>query len=128
MTLDIDILLLLGIGYFTVCTISIVHLLFFFSNREIKISILIYLLVYGGLNSASEIFEHRNAPNYGVTVGCATGGTLGLTAGCYLGYQACVLAGLDPTEMSPTTGAITLMSGVFCLQIGSFLGNILLPI
>ena len=132
MTSDIDILLLLGIAYFTVCIISIVSLLLFFSNRdinrEIKISILIYLLVYGGLNSAFEIFKHRNAPNYGVTVGSAIGGTLGFIAGCHLGYQTCILAGSDLTEMSPTTSAITLMSGVFCLQIGSIFGNVLLPI
>lgn len=128
MTFDIDILLFLGIAYFTVCTISIVHLLFFFSNREIKISILIYLLVYGGLNSAWEIIEHRNAPNYGVNVGCAIGGTLGFTAGCYLGYQACILAGSDSIETSAITAAITLGSGTFCLQIGSIFGNVLLPI
>ena len=128
MSSNVNILRFLGIVYFTLSTISIVHLLFFFSNSEIKKSILIYLLVYGGLNSAWEIFEHRNALNYGVNVGCAIGGTLGFTAGCYLGYQACILAGSDSIETSATTGAITLASGVLCLRLGSIFANVLLPI
>lgn len=126
------ILLFPGIAFFAICTVLIVHLVFFSSNRDIGRSIFVYVLTYGGLNSAFEIFKHRNAPNYGISVGRAIGGTIGLIAGCYFGYQACILAnlfdGVGPIESSSITATITFTSGVFCLQIGSFFGNVLLPI
>jgi hypothetical protein len=128
MTLDIDILLLLGIVYFTICTISIVRLLFFSSNRELRKSILIFSLVYEGLDLAFEIFDHGNALNYGIFISHAIGGTLGLIAGCYLGYQVCILAGLDPIESPDITNMVTFMGGAFYFHIGSFFGNVLLPI
>lgn len=125
-----NIFLVFSIPFFAICTVLILHLIFFSPNRDIGRSIFVYVLTYGGLNSASEIFKHRNAPNYGISVGSAIGGMLGLIAGCYLGYQACILAGLfdgvGPIESSSITVTITLMSGVVCLQIGSFLGNVLL--
>jgi hypothetical protein len=108
----------------------LLHLIFSSPNRDIGRSIFIYVLTYGSLYSALKIFKHRNEPNYGISVGLAIGGTLGLIAGCYFGYQACILAGLfdgvGPIESSTITVTITLMSGIVCLQIGSFFGNVLL--
>ncbi|MDJ0773733.1 MAG: hypothetical protein QNJ49_09960 [Mastigocoleus sp. MO_167.B18] len=132
MSLNINILSVLSIGFFAICSFAILHLFFSSPNRDLKRSILIYLLTYGGLNSAFEIFRHRNLPNYGISVAPAIGGTLGFIAGCYFGYQASILVGIfdgvGSIESSSITVTITLTSGVIGLQIGSSLGHILLPI
>ena len=131
MSSDRNVLLFLGVAFFAICTVLILHLIFYSPNRDIGRSVFIYVLIYGSLYLAFKFFKHRNETNYGISVGHVLGGTLGLIAGCYFGYQACILAGLfdgvGPIESSTITVTITLISGTACLQIGSFFGNVLLP-
>ena len=131
MPLGRNILKLFGIVFFTICVALIVHLLFLSPNSDTKRAIAIYFSVYGGLFSALEIFKHRNEPGYGISPSRAVGGALGFVAGLYGSYLICILAGLaddaSPIDSSGILVAICFGSAEASRQIGSFLGNALLP-
>ena len=127
MSLNKKIFLILTIAFFAGCIVLIIHMLSSSLNPATKQSILIYLLVYGGLTTIFYLFKNRNVPRYGFSVIRTIGATLGLIAGFYFGYQFCILAGIfdgvNPIATSYITTAISFGSGVIGLQIGSVLSN-----
>ena len=131
MSLHRNILLVFSIAFFTFCIILIVHLFFSSPDSDIRRAIFTYLLIYGGLISAFEIFKHRNEPNFGISPISATGATLGFIAAFYFSYQICILSGIfdgtDSIETSSVTLVLSFVSAEVGRQIGSYLGSILLP-
>ena len=131
MSLNRNILQLIGIAFFTICIALIMHLLFLSPNSGTKRAIAIYFLVYGGLFSAFEIFKHRNEPSYGISPSRVVGAALGFVGGIYGSYLICILAGISdnvsPIDSSSITVAICFGSAEASRQIGSFFGNVLLP-
>ena len=126
-----NILQFFGIAFFTTCVALIMHLLFLSPNSGTKRAIAIYFLVYGGLFSAFEIFKHRNESGYGISPSRAVGGALGFVAGIYGSYLLCILVGISddvsPIDSSDIIVGICFGSAEASRQIGSFLGNNLLP-
>ena len=122
----------MSIGFFAICSFTILHLFFSSFNHENRRAIFSYLLIYGGLISAWQIFRYINVSNYGISFGSAIGATLGLIAGFYFGYQVSILAGIfdgvSSIDSSSITLAISFGSGEAGRLIGSYLGNVLLPI
>lgn len=98
-----------------------------FPDRGVKETIFIYTLTYGGIFLAFKIFKYRNAPTDKILVCCAIGWVLGLTAGFYLGYQVSIFAGVGSIKSSSVAVGICFGFGTANSQIGSFLGNVLLP-
>ena len=131
MSLNSKIPLILSIAFFAGCIAVIIHMLSSPPNPATKQSILIYLLIYGGLTAVIYLFKNRDARNYGISVSRTIGATLGLIAGFCFGYQICVLTGIfdgvSPIETSYITLAISFGCGVLSLQIGSVLSNNILP-
>ena len=127
MSLNKKIPLVLSIAFFAGCIALIIYMLSLPLNPATKQSILIYLLVYGGLTAIIYLFKNRDARNYGISVIRTIGATLGLIAGFCLGYQICVLTGIfdgvSPIETSYITIALSFGCGVLGLQIGSVLSN-----
>ena len=126
-----NILQFLGIAFFTICVALIMHLLFLSPNSDTKRAIAIYFSVYGGLLSIWETFKHRNEPGYGISPSRAVGGALGFVAGIYGIYLICILVGIyddvSPIDSSNIVVGICFGSAETNRQIGSFLGNALLP-
>ena len=138
---------ILAIAFFSICIIFIFHLSFFVTNRDAKKEIYTCSLMYGFFFSVIEMIEYRNTPNFEISPSRAIGGTLGLIAGFYFGYQFCIWIKImddsrfikltEPSNINNTglTGSsnITAIANGFCYgsseagrQLGSFLGDILL--
>lgn len=132
MSLNRNILLILGIAFFGFCITKAMQVFFSPSNVDIRKTILCYLLIYGGGVSAFEIYKGRNASNYGISISSAIGATLGGVAGYYFGYQICILVNILDSESLIESSSISLAlawtSAEIGRQTGSFLGNVLLPI
>lgn len=116
-------LVIFSIAFFSTCIALIAHLIFSPSNYDIRRSIFIYIVIYGGLNSVYEIFKNRNTAGYGISRSRAVGWLLGFTAGLYFGSQASIYFSLGSIESSSVAVGISFGCGEAGGQAGSFLGN-----
>ncbi len=127
MSLNRKVSLILSIAFFAGCIALIIYMLSLPLNPATKQSILIYLLVYGGLTAIIYLFKNKDTRNYGFSVIRTIGATLGLIAGFCFGYKVCALTGIfdgvSPIETSYITIAISFGCGVLGLQIGGVLSN-----
>lgn len=140
---------ILAIAFFITCIIEIIHLSFFVFNRDVKKKIYTGSFVYGIMVSALEVSLNLDAPNLGCSTGHIMGGTLGIIAGFYLGYQFCVLikiiedtrfiklmesSNIDAFSLTESSINNIAITNVICFafsttacELGIFLGNVLFP-
>jgi hypothetical protein len=147
MFLEENIVSTLAIAFFIICIILLVHLSFFVSNGYLKKRIYTYPLMYGIFISTMEIIKYRNTPYLIISPSRAIGGTIGLIAGFYFGYQFCILikiiddnrfieslSDIDKTVLTGSSHSKSIATAISIgfseagRQLGSFLGEILFSI
>lgn len=127
---DVHNFLIFNIVFFLFCSTVLLQMFFLSSNRAVIKTIFIYLLTYGGLVSAFEIYKGRNDLYYGISIGSFVGAAFGAASGFYVGYQICILVNIIDSENIIESSSIALtiawITAEIGRQIGGFLGNFLL--
>lgn len=127
MSSDQKILFIYGITFFTFCVSLIVHMLFLFTDYDVKRAIFIYTLIYGCASLLLETYKQINKSIYTISLGRFIGLIIGLSAGFYTGYQVNVLLKIGSLESSNIAVGVCFMFGIANSKLGSYLGNKILP-
>jgi len=96
-------------------------------GSQIRRTIFIYTMIYGGGNLLFEILKNRNSQNLKISPKLNIGWFLGLIAGFYFGYLISIYMGVGSPQFSNVAVGICFGFGIANSQIGRFFGKLLFP-